>query len=268
MDFIKAKKVVIGKNVTFGKNISIKVKGTFEIGDYSHLGSDTKIRGNNVKFGKHLYCSGGLKVGGGGHTNPTANLTIGDRCTIHNNFINVCKPVIIGDDVGLSPDVAILTHGYWQSVLDGFPAKFAGVTIGDNTIVGYRSIIMMGVKIAPNTVIGANSVVTKNISCEREIWAGNPARFIKIITKPHDKRAIILKMLDEYVKIAKYHKVVYDITYKHPILIFDEFRLNVETFEYSGKETEEIDDFRDFIRKRGIRIYTKRPFKSKFSFDE
>ena len=30
----------------------------------------------------------------------------------YNNFINVCEPILIGDDVGLSTEVAILTHKY------------------------------------------------------------------------------------------------------------------------------------------------------------
>lgn len=38
--------------------------------------------------------------------------------------------------------------------------------------------IMPGVRIADGAVIGARSVVTKNIG-PYEIWAGNPARFIK-----------------------------------------------------------------------------------------
>jgi hypothetical protein len=43
--------------------------------------------------------------------------------------------------------------------------------------------------------------------------------------------------------------------------------MNVETFDYVGHENEDTDDFRDFLRKFGIRIYTHRPFKSKFTFE-
>ena len=82
----------------------IKVK-SFSIGKYSYL-EDCKIRGNKINIGKHFYCSGGLNIGGGGSKGKNANLTIGDRCTMHNNFINVCEPVEIGDDVGFSHGVA------------------------------------------------------------------------------------------------------------------------------------------------------------------
>lgn len=45
-------------------------------------------------------------------------------------------------------------------------------------IVGAGAIILPRVKIGEGAIIGAGSVVTKNIP-SYEIWAGNPARFLK-----------------------------------------------------------------------------------------
>lgn len=263
---IIANKIKIGKDVSFGENIDVSIKGTFEIGDYSRLGNNAHIRGNNVKFGKHLFNSAGLRIGGGGRQHPNANFEIGDRCTIHNNFINVCEPVKIGNDVGLSPDVSILTHGYWQSVLEGYPATFAGVTIGDGVIVGFKSLIMMGVSIADNCVVGANSVITRSLD-KKGIYAGTPAKFIKeIVPIPQNERAAKIEDIIEnhYLPIAEYHNITPDIKVDYPFIELNDFRFNVETFEYWGEEDEETDDLRDYIRKWGIRIYTKRPFRSKF----
>lgn len=265
---IIAKKLNIGKKVTFGNNISISLKGEFRIGDYSHLGDNAHIRGNNAIFGKHLFNSSGLRIGGGGRQHPNANFSIGDRCTIHNNFINIYEPVDIGNDVGLSPDVAILTHGYWQSVLEGYPTSFKGVYIGDGVIVGYRSLIMMGVKINSDIVVGANSVVTKDL-IEKAIYAGNPARKISnIIPFSANSRVIIIEqMIKDYKKIAGYHNIQATIKLDYPFICIEKLRINVETFEYDGTEGVVTDDFRDYIRKFGIRIYTDRPFKSNFSFE-
>jgi|TARA_B110001469_G_scaffold1776_1_gene1935 acetyltransferase-like isoleucine patch superfamily enzyme len=263
---IVANKITLGIGVSFGNNVDISIKGDFELGDYSHLGNDIHIRGNNVKFGKHLFNSSGLRIGGGGRQHPNANFEIGDRCTIHNNFINICEPVKIGDDVGLSPDVSILTHGYWQSVLEGFPATFEGVTIGNGVIVGFKSIIMMGASIADYCVIGANSVITKPL-LEKGIYAGTPAKFIKGITplSDDDRKIKIDEIINvHYLSIAKYHGIKPDIKIKYPFIEFNKFRFNVLTFEYWGEEDEETDDLRDYIRKWGIRIYTERPFRSKF----
>ncbi len=244
-----------------GKNVKIECK-SFEIGDYSYIGDNTTIRGNHVKIGEHFYCSGGLRVGGGGHSGPNANLTIGDRCTMHNNFINVCEPVVIGNDVGLSEKVSIITHGYWQSVLEGYPRKFAGVTIGNGVIVGYRSIILPDVVIADDCVIGAGSVVTKSM-LQKGIYGGNPAKFIRKIKKPTGEEAhhFAYNIFMQYIDLAKYHSLDGShVGFDFPMVYLDKFQVNLITFEYSGEETEVTDHFRDYMRKWGIRIYTKRPF--------
>lgn len=263
---IEASYIEIGEHVHFGKNISIALKGTFAIGNFSHLGNDIHIRGNNVKIGEHLFHSSGLRIGGGGRQHPNANFSIGNRCTIHNNFINVCEPVEIGDDVGLSPETSFLTHGYWMSVLEGFPASSSGIRISNGVIIGYRSLVMMGVEITENSVIGAQSVVTKSIT-KTGIYAGSPARFIKdIVPLTLDQK---VKKLDDiisnYIPIAKYHGIDPQIKAEFPIVHLNSFTIDVETFKYFGEEDDETDDFRDYIRKWGIRIYTGRPFVSNFS---
>ena len=50
--------------------------------------------------------------------------------------------------------------------------------IGKRVFVGGHSIILKGVTIGDDAVIGAGSVVAKNVPVG-EIWAGNPARFIR-----------------------------------------------------------------------------------------
>jgi acetyltransferase-like isoleucine patch superfamily enzyme len=59
-------------------------------------------------------------------------------------------------------------------------AKTKKIMIGSNTFIGAHSTILKGVIIGDNSIVGACSVVTKNIP-SNEIWAGNPARFIREI---------------------------------------------------------------------------------------
>ena len=54
----------------------------------------------------------------------------------------------------------------------------AAIEIGDNTFVGWGSIILPGIKIGKNCVIGAGSVVSKNIP-DGMVAAGNPAKVLK-----------------------------------------------------------------------------------------
>ena len=261
---IIAKEISIGKDVSFGKNIDINLYGSFSIGDRSRLGENVKIEGNNVSFGSDLYHSEGLWVGGGGVTNPTANLIIGNRCTIHNNYINIYEKVIIGDDVGLSLEVSIQTHGYWLSVLEGFPAKFAGVKIGDGTIVGFRSTILMGVEIGKKIVIGACSVVTRDIAGEGYVYAGNPARMISKIQEPslEHKNKLLENIIKEFIKVSKHHGVSIKIEIlDYPLVKVNECCIfNVEALTVTGDQNWKTDNFRDFVRKYGLRFYNDRPF--------
>ena len=264
--YIKAKKIEIGNGVSFGSDVKVAVNGIFQIGDFSRLGSDCEIAGNNIKIGRHLFNSSGLRVGGGGREYPSADLTIGDRCTIHNNFLNVCEPIVIDDDVGLSPETAILTHGYWQSVLDGYPASFSGVHIGSGVIIGYRSLVMMGVSIAENCVIGGQSVVTKSLR-NTGIYGGSPARFINEIVPLAQSEKIVKaqEILKAYEPLAFSRGIEFagNVRLEYPLMYVKDFQINLETFDYSGVEDSDTDDLRDFLRKWGIRIYTERGFVAK-----
>ena len=54
------------------------------------------------------------------------------------------------------------------------------VVIKDGAFIGAHCIILKGVSIGEKSVVGAGSVVTKSIP-DGEIWAGNPAKFIRRI---------------------------------------------------------------------------------------
>lgn len=264
--YILASNITIGARVTFGRNINIRLHGNFSVGDDSHLGNDLNMTGNNVSIGRHFYNSSGFKVGGGGSQNLESDLAIGDRCVIHNSYINTASNVKIGDDVGFSNHVDIITHGFWSSVLEGYPASFEGVTIGNNVIFGYRTSILMGAKICDNVVIGAHSLISKTLN-DPGIYAGSPVRFIRPVQvlSQDEKMKKLDHILSEYKNVAEYHRVKYKLSINYPWIEFDQFFINVETFEFKGEEDSNSDDFRDYMRKWGIRIYTERPFKSKLT---
>jgi len=65
-------------------------------------------------------------------------------------------------------------------LLDEDCGKSAPVFIHDGVFIGAGVIILKGTVIGDNSVVGAGSVVSGMIP-PNEIWAGNPARFIRCL---------------------------------------------------------------------------------------
>lgn len=113
------------------------------------------------------------------------SLVIGNNVNIEQNFHLICGlGITIGDKVSIAPNCAILDtrHPFREMESD---TKIGSrvepgerpIIIGENTLVGFGSIILPNVRIGSRCVIGANSVVRDDVpdSC---VAAGNPARVI------------------------------------------------------------------------------------------
>lgn len=83
--------------------------------------------------------------------------------------------ITIKKGVRITGGTSVLTHFYNPST--GHYDK-GPVIIEEGAFIGMNTIITKPITIGKRAVVGAGSVVTKNIP-ENEIWAGNPARFIR-----------------------------------------------------------------------------------------
>ena len=265
---IEATDLAIGNNIKFGKDINIKVRGRFEIGDNSIIGDRFTANAEEIVIGEYFYNgptdSRGMVIGGGGANFPYAKLKIGARMVCHTGHINLASPVTIGDDVGLSHDVDLITHGFWYSVLEGYPRVFKEIVMGNNVIVGWKTVIMSGVTIADNIVIGSHSTVTKSLHQSKAIYAGTPAKLIKTIEEPslQEKSSILNDVITDFNSLMSYYDVPeYHIVQGYPHLYINNLRINVEDFTYEGQHDVVTDAFRDFARRYGIRIYVPHGFK-------
>ena len=107
---------------------------------------------------------GGVKV-----INPIKTF-IGDSVIFDTNYPDM---ITIEEGVYITARCIILAHTMHER-----QCKCGPVHIKKNAFVGCNTVILHGVTIGENAVIGASSVVTKNIP-DNEIWAGNPAHFIR-----------------------------------------------------------------------------------------
>jgi len=91
-----------------------------------------------------------------------------------------CWLIDIGNNVTIAPGVHIIAHDASTKYHLGY-TKIGRISIGDNTFIGARSVILPNVRIGRNVVVGAGSVVTRNIP-DGMVVAGNPASVVTTTT--------------------------------------------------------------------------------------
>ena len=116
-----------------------------------------------------------------------ATLTIGDNVGISQTALVCHKSITILNNVKIGGGTCVYDTDFHSldpqiraSSEDTKHRVEKPVLIKSNAFIGGHSIILKGVTIGENSIIGAGSVVTKSVP-DNQIWAGNPARFIKEI---------------------------------------------------------------------------------------
>jgi len=102
---------------------------------------------------------------------------IGARTKINRDCcIDARGSVTIGDDVSISPSVAVLTTQH--SMGDpGFPLQTKGVVIEDHVWIGMRATVLPGASIGRGAVVAAGAVVRGEVP-PLAVVAGVPARVV------------------------------------------------------------------------------------------
>lgn len=174
--------LLIGNNVVYKSfhvngipYIMVACGGKFSIG--KNFTMNNGIKGNPI--GCYERCTFFVDRG--------AVLTIGDNVGMSQSALICHKSITIGNNVKIGGGVCIYDTDFHsldpvirRSSEDLKNRAEKPVVIGNDVFIGAKSIILKGVTIGENSVIGAGSVVTKSVPAN-QIWAGNPAKFIKNI---------------------------------------------------------------------------------------
>lgn len=150
----------------FGRKVDLRARfclrqgpgAQVEIGDRVILDNDLTIE-----------CRGSLRIGNG--------TIFGHHCTI-----GAIESVEIGEDCLIAEMVAIRDHNHRFDRLD-IPYRDQGISsapvrIGRNVWLAGKVTVTAGVTIGDNTVVGANAVVTKDLPAN-SVAVGVPARVVR-----------------------------------------------------------------------------------------
>ena len=171
---IKYYRIRCGKELRISGRILVKgERGRIELGDSVTINSrerDVPI-GFNVKSVFWVMNNGRISIG-----NQVGMSNVSVCCQTK---VEIGNYVLLGGGVKIyDTDFHSLDFQKRVRFKTDDDRKSSPVTIKNYASIGAGTIVLKGVTIGEKSIIGAGSVVTSNIP-DGQIWAGNPARYIK-----------------------------------------------------------------------------------------
>ncbi len=144
------------------------------------IGEGTKIWNFTNLYG----CDIGKNCNIGSYVEIQNKVTVGDDVTISSHSL-ICSLVTIEDNVFIGHGVMTINDLFPPSKKrTGSDSHWKRTLIKKGAIIGSHA-TLFPVTIGKESVVGAGSVVIKDIP-DGEVWAGNPAKFIKKTEDLHE----------------------------------------------------------------------------------
>jgi acetyltransferase-like isoleucine patch superfamily enzyme len=265
---IRATECIIGDDVTIGAHNTFLVGQRLEIGALTTIGSHNGLTARTITLGEYVFWDSHVTVGHGGKFSPDAHLTVGSYSMICARItLNTNHRIDIGEYVGIGEDVAVWTHGSFLPILEGFPADFGPVSIGHHVWLPARTTVLPNRRIGNNVVIGTNSLINKDLP-DGCLAGGIPVKILRENVYPSQDPArnaqLVRQVLHDYAELAAYKELHADLDYNEAqqTISCNEVVFDLTTMKTHGTFTRIEEDFRDYLRRRGIKFYTGKPFTS------
>ncbi len=203
--YIACPKVTIGTHCRIGLFTFVEVSHELKFGNYVSISMMTNIRTGKLLIDNDSEIMDHVRIGGI-HTQKS-ELIIGKKVGIFPfAYVNPSHKIILEDGVGVGGSSHLFTHGAWMSLYDGYPVKYAPITLKKNVWLGWRVTILPGVTVGENSVLQADTLVAKSVP-PNSIASGNPAKIRNLYVfkyKIEQKYKIIKDIITDYVEYMNY----------------------------------------------------------------
>jgi carbonic anhydrase/acetyltransferase-like protein (isoleucine patch superfamily) len=164
------------------------------------------VRGYTPKIGKDCFLADNAAIIG--------DVTMGDECSIWFGAVlrGDVNTITIGNRVNIQ-DGSVLHTLYQKSVVEigndvsvGHNVTIHGAKIHDLALIGMGSVILDHAEVGEGAIVAAGSVVTgKTKIGPNELWAGVPAKFIKMVD-PAQSKEINQKIAKNYLMYSTWYE--------------------------------------------------------------
>lgn len=242
-------KIELGKDVKLAPSVRFDVTERLVIGDRSVINEHVRIQGRDIVIGREAWLDEYAFIGGGSCFEKQSSFRAGDFLHMGSfSGINTARSVEVGDECGIGVKTRIHTHGAYTSEWEGFPVKFAPVTLG-NRVWLPNAWVNPGVTIGDDVVVAAMSLVNRNLppGC---LAGGIPVRIIKEDVYPKELTD------EEKEKIAEMiaSEVGMEIEYTDGMIMFEDTVFDVDQRCIVGTGNTKTERLRNQLRRHGIRF--------------
>lgn len=155
---------------------------------------------------------GDVKVGSGSSVwygcvlrGDVNSISVGSETNIQDNtLVHVAKTNLSGN---------VMATSIGSRVTIGHNALLHGCTVEDDAFIGMGATLLDGVHVEANAMVAAGALVKQNTRIPTgEIWAGNPAKFLRRLS--HEEIAFFAKSAANYAELAEVHAKENSKTYE------------------------------------------------------
>lgn len=163
------------------------------------------VRGFTPIIGKDCFLADNATIVG--------DVVIGDECSIWFNTVlrGDVNSIRVGDRVNIQ-DGSTLHTLYQKSTIEigndvsiGHNVVIHGAKIHDYALIGMGAIVMDDAEVGEGALVAAGSVVLSRTKIgPHEMWAGAPARFVKMV-EPEKAKEMNIKIARNYLMYSKWY---------------------------------------------------------------